>query len=188
MESVCVYCSSSSHVDGRYFAAAERVGALIAQRIGTLVFGGNDVGMMKTVADATKRAGGRVVGVTPKLMDEKGISYAAADELVVTDTMRQRKQLMEDRADGFVALPGGFGTLEEFFEILTHKQLGYHHKPIVLLNTDGFYAPLIEMFERIYDQRFAKPVYRTHYHVADTPEAAVDYLLAYKPGEAVDKW
>lgn len=177
MKSVCVYCSSSKRVDGVYFDAAERVGQLIAERIGTLVFGGNDVGCMKAVADAVKRHGGRVVGITPKLMVDQGIAYERADELIVTDDMRQRKAMMEARADGFLTLAGGFGTLEELFETLVGRLLGYHTKPIVLLNTADFYTPLVEMFEHMYAHRFARPEQRHTYTVVDEPEAAIEQLL-----------
>lgn len=167
---------------------AEQMGRLIAQRAGMLVFGGNAVGCMKVVADGCKDAGGKVVGVTPRMMDEKGISYGRADELIVTETMRERKAVMEERADAFVAMAGGFGTLEELLEILTGKHLGYHGKAIVLLNTAGFYDPLIEMFEHVYRQKFAKEVYRSYYHVAGTPVDVMDYLEAYKAPAKKDKW
>lgn len=178
MPAICVYCSSSKHVAPRFFDTAEQVGTLIAQRAGTLVFGGNDLGMMKAVADATRHAGGKVIGITPQLMVDEGTAYDDADELVVTETMRQRKQHMEQRADAFLTLPGGFGTLEELFETLTHRMLGYHDKPIVILNAHDYYTPLIKMFEHVYAHRFAKNKWRDQYTVADTPQRAIDHLLA----------
>jgi len=177
-KSICVYCSSSSAVDRAYFDAAKRLGELIATRAGTLVFGGNCVGLMNVVAEHVHQHGGKVIGITPRLMHEQGYSYTAADELVVTEDMRDRKAQMEQRADALVALPGGFGTLEELFEILTGKHLGYHNKPIVLVNTAGFYDPLLAMFESMFDRGFAGAKYREHYHIAPTPDAALDYLAS----------
>ena len=123
MDCICVYCSSASDVDAIYFDAARQVGRLIAERAGTLVFGGNGLGCMNVLAESTRTGGGKVVGITPRIMHDQGSSYLAADELVVTEDMRQRKAEMERRADAFVALAGGFGTLEELFETLTHRHL-----------------------------------------------------------------
>ncbi len=169
MNSICVYCSSASKVDPVYFEVAAEVGRLIAERAGTLVFGGNGLGCMNAVAESVHAHGGRVVGVTPRLMHDEGTSYLAADELVVTEDMRSRKAEMERRSDAFVALAGGFGTLEELFETLTHRHLGYHAKPIVILNTAGFYDPLVEMFEHTIRSNFAKDVYRSYYRVVSEP-------------------
>jgi len=188
IRSVCVYCASSSVVDGVYFDAAEQVGRTIADRCGTLVFGGNGVGLMQRVADSVKDAGGTVIGVTPRLMDEQGITYQRCDELIVTDDMRQRKALMEQRADAFLTLPGGFGTLEELFETLTHQQLGYHAKPIALLNVAGFYDPLVELFEHIYRSRFAREKQRRSYRVASDAAEAIDYFEGFEPAADGDKW
>jgi hypothetical protein len=173
---ICVYCSASSDVAACYFQTASELGRLIAERFGTLVFGGNNVGCMNTLAAAVHEAGGRVIGITPELMHDQGLSYAAADELIVTSDMRQRKATMEARAEAFVILPGGFGTMEEFFEILVGRLLGYHDKPIVLVNAEGFYDPLLELFEHMYAKRFAREKYRNLYTVAATAAEAVDAL------------
>jgi hypothetical protein len=168
MRNICVYCASSNHVDRAFFGVADEMGAAIAQRAGTLVYGGGHVGLMGAVARAVHAHGGKVVGVIPQSMVDVELAYREADELIVTENMRQRKQVMEDRSDAFVALPGGFGTLEELFEILTHRQLGYHNKPIVIVNAHGFYDPLVELFDHMYEHRFAREKYRETYDVVGT--------------------
>jgi len=193
VKAVCVYCSSSSRIDPAYSDLASELGALIAERIGTLVFGGNAVGLMKLVADAVHRGGGRVVGVTPQLMHDRGITHTLCDDLIVTPDLRTRKAEMQRLADAFITLPGGFGTLEELLEIITHRQLNYHDKPIVILNARGFFDPLIALFEHVYEHRFARPEYRALYHLADSPAAAIDLLTrpaAESPQAAAppDKW
>lgn len=175
---ICVYCSSASKVDAAYFDAARRVGRLIAERAGTLVFGGNGLGCMNAVAESVHAHGGRVVGVTTRAMHDSGTSYTAADELIVTDDMRQRKAEMARRAEAFIALAGGFGTLEELFETLSHRLLGHHDKPLVILNTNRFYTPLVEMFEHTIRHGFAKAGARNCYRVVDEPEAVFEALGA----------
>jgi hypothetical protein len=187
MKAICVYCSSSDAVAPAYFDAAQALGAEIAARGCTLVYGGANLGLMGTVARAVHRGGGRVVGVIPQALQGKGLTYEEADDLVVTRDMRERKAEMETRADAFVALPGGFGTLEELLEVLTLRQLRLHTKPIVLLNTRGFYAPLVALFEHFYGERFAKPL-REFYHVAPDVAGAFTYLDDYRPFVAQDKW
>jgi uncharacterized protein (TIGR00730 family) len=187
-QTVCVYCSSSDAVPARYFEAARELGALIAHRRVTMVYGGGRVGLMGAVAMAVHEHKGRVIGVIPDYLRLKEVCYEEADELIVTKDMRERKAIMEDRADAFITLPGGFGTLEELLEILTLKQLGRHHKPIVLLNTGGFFNPLVELFEQIYIEKFARQEYREFYHLAATPEDVFRYLDGYRPPEQGSKW
>jgi uncharacterized protein (TIGR00730 family) len=153
-----------------------------------LVYGGTAVGMMGVLAAGVRAGGGRVTGVLPRLMADRGLADESCDELVVTDDMAGRKQVMIERADAFVALPGGFGTLEELFEVLTLKQLGYHDKPIVLLDVDGFFAPLLGMFEHLYEQRFARPEYAGLYHVAPDVSSLFDHLDTYEPADLPAKW
>lgn len=188
IKTVCVYCSSSNSVPKPFFDAAEELGGLLAKRQLTLVYGGANVGLMGVLAKSVHLHGGRVVGVIPTFMRECGIVYEAADERIVTETMRERKDVMERRADAFVALPGGFGTLEEILEVLTLRQLGRHHKPIVFLDTAGFFQPLLKLFEQIYADKFAKPEYRQFYNVAETPADALNYLAAFTPPPTVSKW
>ncbi len=188
MKNLCVYASSSQAVDAAYFEAARDFGAHLAARGHTLVFGAGCVGLMGEVARAVHAADGHVVGVIPKKLVHKEIAYEAADEFIVTDTMRERKAIMESRADAFIALPGGIGTLEEVLEVLVLKQLRFHEKPIVFLNTHGFYHGLMELLERQISERFAKPVMRALYHAAATPAGVFNFLDAYTPPNTDDKW
>ena len=176
MLSVCVYCSSSDAISDAYPPVAEALGHEIAQRGHTLVYGGGAVGLMGVVAHAAHEHGGEVTGVIPsKLQDREGIAYDA-DELIVTDTMRERKGIMFRRSDAFVTLPGGYGTLEEFMEVLTLKQLGYHDHPIVILNVDGFFDTLLSFFEELREGRFAREAITDLVHVVSTPDEALDRL------------
>ncbi|MCD6285600.1 MAG: TIGR00730 family Rossman fold protein [Anaerolineae bacterium] len=184
---ICVYCSSSNAVAPAYFDAARTLGQRIAHRGDTLVYGGADVGLMGALAQAVKIGGGTVIGVMPTVLQEKRIVFTDADELVTTRDMRERKAVMESRADAFVALPGGFGTLEELSEILTLRQIGVHTKPIVLLNTEGYYAPLIALFEHFYQQQFAHP-WRDMYYLAHEVDDVFRYLESYAPAPAPRKW
>ncbi|HVU33053.1 MAG TPA: TIGR00730 family Rossman fold protein [Opitutaceae bacterium] len=154
---LCVYCASSDRLDPKYFAAAAELGRMMVGHGWGLVYGGGKTGAMGAVARAVKQNGGKVVGVIPEFMKAKELAYDEADELVTVITMRERKLLMETRADAFVALPGGWGTLEEILEILTLRQLDVVRKPCVLLNQDGFYDDLLRLFERMLAEKFFKP-------------------------------
>lgn len=179
MKIVTVYCASSNDVRRTYVDVAEEAGRLLAVRHCALLYGGGQVGLMGAVARAVHGSGGTVFGVIPEALKEReGIAYDLADELVVTKTMQERKAILFTRADAFMVLPGGFGTLEEFMEVLTLKQLGYHNKPIALVNSNGYYDPLLSLFEHFFEEQFAAPRYRGLYFVADTPEAALSYILA----------
>jgi cytokinin riboside 5'-monophosphate phosphoribohydrolase len=185
---ITCYASSSSHVGDPYHAAVAAFGALVGERGHELVYGGTAVGLMGVLAESVRGAGGRVTGVLPILMRERGLADRAADELVVTDGMAGRKQVMIERGQAFVALPGGFGTLEELFEVLTLKQLGYHDRAIVLLDVDGCYDPLLELFDHLYETGFAARDYAALYHVARSPEEVLDHLESYVPPGLPDKW
>lgn len=182
------YCSSSAVVAEHYRTAAEQLGTAIADRGDELVYGGTAVGLMGVLAEAVRAGGGRVTGVLPELMQARGLADTAADELVVTDDMAGRKQEMIGRADAFVALPGGFGTLEELMEVLTLKQLGYHRRPVVLLDVRGFWSPLLDFFDELYTTGFAKPEYAVLYHVATDADDVLTYVDAYDPGDLPTKW
>ncbi|GAB4572847.1 MAG: hypothetical protein Kow0077_13470 [Anaerolineae bacterium] len=184
-QTICVFASSSDAIAPIYFEAAEQLGRLMAERGHTLIYGGGGIGLMGAVARGMHAGGGRVIGVIPQKLIPQG--YDGVDEMIVTETMRERKAIMEDRADAFVVLPGGFGTLEEVLEVLTLKQLGYHHKAITLLNTGGFWEPLLQTFEHLFRTHFADDGLRASYHVAATPEAALAYIAAYRPAELPDK-
>ena len=182
---ICVYCSSSDAVAPRFGDLAEAFGRALAEAGHDLVYGGTAVGPMGRLADAVRAGGGHVTGILPRVMVERGLADEAVDEQVVTDGMRGRKQGMEDAADAFVVLPGGFGTLEELFEMLTMKQLGYHDKAIVLVDLvhdgRGFWQPLLDLFEELYDQGFAPRAYAELYRVAGDPAEALRHLEGYEP-------
>ena len=188
MKSIAVYCSSSDIIHRDYFTAAQRLGKAIADNDIQLVYGGGIVGLMGEVARSVKSNGGKTLGVIPKALNLDNVVNDIDDELIITDGMRERKAIMDERADAFVGLPGGFGTFEEMFEVLTLKQLGYHKKPIVFLNIKGYYNKLLEMFEHIYAENFAKEQYRVLYHVSETVENVMEYLSDYQPPELPDKW
>lgn len=184
---LCVYCSSSDRLDPRYAAVADALGRAMAERNWGLVYGGGNTGLMGTVARSVKAAGGRVVGVIPEFMKARELAYLEADELFFVETMRQRKQAMEERADAFLALPGGWGTLEEIMEILTLRQLDKLRKPCVLLNQDGFYDDLLRFFRKMVDEKFNKPSNLDLYTVASTvPE--VFPLIETESVAAEVKW
>lgn len=184
---ICVYCSSSNIVAPVYFETARALGAELAKRGDTLIYGGANVGLMGAIAQSVKAGGGRVVGVMPEAIERMRITFESADEFILTRDMRERKAVMEARADAFVMLPGGFGTLEEITEILTLRQLGLHNKPIVIFNIASFYDPLVTLFEHFYRERFAKP-WQAMYHVTQTVEDLFKYLDAYTPERAPSKW
>jgi hypothetical protein len=173
---VCVYCASSNAIPAEYFEAACSFGVALAARGWSLVYGGGSVGLMGELARAVHSADGIVIGIIPRALLDREVGYMQADELVVTATLRERKQLMDDRAEAFVALPGGFGTLEELVEIITLKQLGYHTKPIVIVNLGGYFDPLVAQFERCFTQGFTNERHRVLYTVVATVEDVFEAL------------
>lgn len=185
---ICVYASSSNSIDKKYTDIAARLGEAIARNGDTFLFGGGMRGLMGAAAMAVHRFGGRVVGIIPEALNLKGVVYELCDELVVTKSLRERKAIMDERSDAFIALPGGFGTLEELLEIITLKQLKYHNKPIVILNCDRFYDALLDQFGHIMDLNFAKPESNLLYHVTSDVEDALKYIDTYKPFVFEDKW
>lgn len=178
IRSITVYCSSSRHLPPVYYEAGAELGRAIAGLGWTLVYGGNRVGLMASVADAARAAGGRVVGITPQVLVDEGIADELCDELIVTQTMRERKALLEARGDALIALPGGLGTFEEFFEILVGRVLGCHAKPIVLLNVAGYYQPLLAMIDHGIEHGFIKPAAREDFFVAPAVPEALAFLNA----------
>ncbi len=155
--SICVYCGSRPGVEPAFAEAARQVGLWIAQNKGQLVYGGGHNGLMGVMADACLQAGGRVIGVIPKALVEKEWAHTGCSELHVVENMHERKRLMAERADAFLAMPGGIGTFEEFFEVWTWRQLGYHNKPIGLLNLNGYYSPLLTFLNGVVQQEFMGP-------------------------------
>jgi uncharacterized protein (TIGR00730 family) len=157
LNTIAVFCGSSSGTDPAYIRDARLVGKALAERNITLIYGGGCIGLMGHLADSALLAGGKVIGVIPRSLLEREVAHLGLTELIVTDTMHQRKEAMADRAQGFIALPGGFGTFDELFEILTWAQLGIHSRPIGLLNTEGFFTPLLVWLEKVVvEQGFVK--------------------------------
>jgi uncharacterized protein (TIGR00730 family) len=188
MRSVCVFCGSASGTKPVYAEAARALGAELARRSLALVYGGGRIGLMGELATAATAAGGTVVGVIPERLAAKEIAYTEATELIVVDTMHTRKAIMADRADAFVALPGGFGTLEELFEILTWAQLGIHAKPVGLLDVDGFYAPLLAWLDQAVAAGFLKRKHRELLIVGSSIGELLDALRDWRPPAPTEKW
>jgi uncharacterized protein (TIGR00730 family) len=183
---ICVFCSSSDAVGQEYITAASDLGGLIARGGHGLVYGGGGFGLMGAVSRAARETGAAVTGVIPRFMTEKVRSVV--DTLVLTDTMRERKARMEELSDAFIALPGGFGTLEEVLEIVTYVQLGLLAKPVAFVNTSGFYDPLVQVFDTFYREKFSKTSFRSTYAVASDPAEAMRYIEGWKPGNVESKW
>jgi len=185
---ICVFCASSSQVSDLHFDTAKYLGEKIAKANYTLVYGGANIGLMGTLANSTLEHGGKVTGVIPQVIFDRALGHETIDNLIVTKDMYERKAQMSELADAFITLPGGFGTLEEVFEVITAKQLGIHSKPIIFVNSGNFYQKLIEHIEIMYAEKFAKSEYRHFYHVAEDVDDAMDYLLNYQPTEYQAKW
>ncbi|MBE9008684.1 TIGR00730 family Rossman fold protein [Pseudanabaenaceae cyanobacterium LEGE 13415] len=187
MRSVCVFCGSSMGRNPEYEKAAIELGTAIANRGMALVYGGGNVGLMGVVADAALSAGGEVFGVIPEFLVSKELAHRGLTRLETVETMHDRKARMVELADAFIALPGGYGTLEEFCEVLTWAQLGLHQKPHGLLNIAGYYDPLLQFFDQAVTEKLVRPVHRALVLEATEPEILLDRLSAYEP-QNVDKW
>jgi uncharacterized protein (TIGR00730 family) len=188
MRTVCVFCGSSKGSRQEYIDAARRLGQLVAGRGLDLVFGGGHIGLMGVVADAALGAGGRVVGVIPQALMDRELAHRGLSELHVVGTMHQRKALMADLSDAFVALPGGYGTLDELFEILTWAQLGIHGKPIGLLNVSGFFDPLLAWVQHACAEGFLRRQHVETLRVAAGVEELLAALTMPEVGPPVAKW
>lgn len=176
IHSVCVYSASSTKIDATYFEAAEELGRLLAKQDIRLINGAGSIGLMRSVADAVLASGGKVTGVIPHFMVEQSWHHTGLTELVEVNSMHERKQRMADLSDAIIALPGGCGTLEELLEIITWKQLGLYLNPIVVLNTNGFFDPLLAMLERAIDENFMRRQHGEIWKVATTPEEALELI------------
>ena len=187
MKRVCVFCGSSVGNQPVYRETAEAMGALLARRGIGLVYGGGHVGLMGVVADACLAAGGEVIGVIPQSLADREIAHARLTELHVVDSMHTRKAMMADLSDAFIAMPGGVGTFEEFFEAVTWTQLGLHRKPCGLLNAGAFYTPLAAFIDQAVSEGFIKPVHRAAIVVDDDPERLLDTLGKVRLPD-VPKW
>ena len=177
---ICIYGASSRKLAKEYYDSAEALGALMARQGHTLVFGGGQEGIMGAVARGAHAHGGKIIGIAPRFFDRPGILFEECTEFIYTDTMRERKALMEEHSEAFMVLPGGIGTYEEFFEMLTLKQLGRHNKPMVMLNTRGYYDPMAAMLQNTVDEGFMSADCLELYGVCNSPAEALDYILNAK--------
>jgi len=185
---ICVFSSSSNALYEIYFEAARQLGKLIGTGGHQLIYGGTNVGLMEETAKAVRLTGAKTVGVIPRRIHDKELSSDENEEQIITDNMRDRKYFMRKRSDAFIALPGGFGTLEEILEVITLKQLHYHNKPVVLVNVNGFFDSLLQQFERSFEETFAHEEYRKLYFIADSAADAMKYIESYKPELLTTKW
>jgi uncharacterized protein (TIGR00730 family) len=174
---LCVFCASGNNIPAVYFKPAAGLGRLLAQENITLVYGGGKAGLMGALSRAVHEGGGRITSVIPALFRERGWCNEASNRIIQTRTMQERKQIMEQESQAFIALPGGSGTLDEILEILTTKQLGFHNKPLVLINTRGFYNPLIRFFKRLYRQGFIPERVGRYLSLVKNERAALEQVL-----------
>ena len=183
----CVFCGSSRGNNSAHFAAAQNLGRELAQRGIGLVYGGGHVGLMGALADAALAAGGHVIGVIPESLLAKEVGHRGLPDLRVVKTMHERKALMAELSDGFIALPGGFGTFEEFFEVLTWSQLGLHAKPCGVLNVAGFFTPLLQLIDHAVAEGFTRPAHRELVLGDDSLERLLERMKQFEP-PTVHKW
>lgn len=189
IKNICVFASSSNDLDEKFYLAARELGLLMGQARMNIVYGGSRRGLMYACAGAVKESGGKLIGIMPEKLANMG--FANPDdctEFHLTDGMRERKAKMDALSDAIIAIPGGFGTLEEVSEMIVQKQLGYNNKPVIFLNTSGFYNKLIEFFESTIELRFANDNARKLYYIAQTPDDAINYLKNYTPVEIGSKF
>ena len=187
MRRVCVFCGSSPGANVQYAALARWLGEILARRGLGLVYGGGNVGLMGMLADAVSKAGGHVIGVIPQSLVDREVAHTGLPDLRIVGSMHERKALMADLADGFIALPGGIGTLEEFCEILTWAQLGLHQKPCGLINVAGYFDHLMAFLDHSVSERFLRPEHRSMVLVEADPETLLDRFAAYRPPQ-LEKW
>lgn len=187
MRNICVFCGSQSGADARYRQTAVELGSLLAQRGQGLVYGGGHVGLMGVIADAVMQAGGAVTGVIPRPMTERELAHQTVTKLYVVSSMHERKALMASLSDAFIALPGGYGTLEELFEVIAWAQLGIHRKPIGLLNVAGYFDALLSLVDHMIGEGFIKSKYRGLFVTADQPSTLLDAMRWHQP-PATRRW
>lgn len=185
---ICVFCSSSNAISASYFQEADKLGKLIGAGKHSLINGGANVGLMEAVTVSASEAGAKTIGIIPERMIGRSLASENSHDVIVTKDMKDRKEKMREMSDAFIALPGGFGTLEEILEVITLRQLSYHTKPIVFINTNNFFENLIKQFEVSFEEMFAKDLYRDLYFVANNSEEAFKYLEKYDPIELDTKW
>ena len=185
---ICVFCSSSNAIPEIYFEEAKKLGVLIGKGNHTLINGGANVGLMETITISARENGAKTIGVIPERLIGRSLASDNSHEVIVTRDMKERKAKMHEISDVFIALPGGFGTLEEILEVITLKQLSYHSKAIIFVNTNNFFDFLFKQFEISYKEMFAKEVYRELYYIAKDSQDALDYAKKYIPVELDSKW
>jgi uncharacterized protein (TIGR00730 family) len=185
---ICVFSSSSNAIADVYVNEAIELARLIGQSGSCLINGGSNVGLMDVITREAAKSGAKTIGVIPEKLRDFNLASIHAHEIIVSGDMMERKARMRELSDSFIALAGGFGTLEEILEVITLKQLGYHQQAIVFINTNGFYDDLFRQFEKSYNEKFAKESYRKLYFVAANSVEAMKYLLEYKAEDSEDKW
>jgi len=187
MNSICVFCGSNTGTDPLYAAYARKLGALLAEKKIDLVYGAGNVGLMGVIADACLDAGGKVIGVIPGFLMAKEVGHTGLTELIQTESMHERKQIMSDRSQGFIAMPGGMGTMDEVCEIMTWAQLGLHSDPIGFLNVEGYYDPLLSFFDDMVEKKFLHQKNREMIMSHSEPEELIKLMDAYQAPN-VEKW
>lgn len=185
---VAVFCASANEVEPCYFREAGRLGKRIGELGWQLIYGGTNIGLMRKVADAAIQQGGEVIGIIPECICDRGVAASGLKQLIVAPDMKERKHLLREHADAFIALPGGWGTLEEMTEVITLKQLGQHNKPVVFLNTAGYYKLFFEFIDYSRKAKFISSAYDHLYFIADNVEAALEYIQKYQPIPQVKKY
>ena len=188
MKRVCVFCGSGVGARPAYADGAKALVHAMHERSLGLVYGGGDVGLMGVIADEMLGQGGEVIGVIPHTLVDKEVAHRGLTKLEVVQTMGERKRILGEQSDGFVTLPGGHGTLDELFEVICEVQLGFHAKPIGVLNVDGFYDPLIAFLDRLVEEQFVQPQHRGMLIIDRDPGVLLDRMLAYEPSGALEKY
>lgn len=181
MKNICVYCSSSSKIDSKYVETAKKLGIFLADSDMQLIYGGGSVGLMGILADSVLGKGGKVTGIIPKFMVEAEWQHNGLTQLILTESMHERKEKMAAMSDAAIALPGGYGTLEELLEIITWKQLGIYKNPIIIVNVDGYYNSLLAQFKQAADELFIRPKHLEMWTVVETADEALDAIKNSKP-------
>lgn len=185
---ICVFSSSSNGIANCYLQAATELATLLANKNITIINGGANVGLMEVVSGTAMKLGAKTIGIIPEKMQQNNLVSEQLHELIISKDMQERKARMRELADAFIALPGGFGTLEEILEVITLKQLDYLNGAIVFINTNGFFDDLFRQFEKSFNEKFAKENYRKLYFIADTPHEAIEYITKYKKEDLGTKW
>lgn len=188
MKSICIFCSSSKYISESYNPVVAELAKHIVTAGFEMIWGGVDVGMMGYIARQVQENGGVVRGILPKTFLQLQLEYKNADELLITNDMSMRKNMMISQSDAFICLPGGFGTLEEILEVITLKQLGYHNKPIVFLDINGYFGKLFSFVNHMISEKFVKESQVKLYNISDNPIKALEYILNYKPHPLENKW